>query len=384
MFNDWEYTPLQYWLQHICKDSGIQFKICMRDTWDPSDKLVYFVKISRKALKKNPVLVMRELGINCRRIEMTGNLKDQDFSISLDFYMDSPTQKMLTQEQLSRILGFRCDSFETYCDKFSKFSISFKCEHSSLPYYKVSQVILPRSGKFFYHSPKTRNICLFKRIAAQATGYAVNNIREALDLAISEKSILFFDYHPANYKSIKILRGLKYYEKKHIILLSHPSFQTIAENLARKSGIRFINPYEEAILPVKKFYEEIQNSQLVMIDDFPPIHDSWENELEKKHGIKSLRFFTYIDLIDHIHLLNERNPIYIDSSLGAGVRGEVVAKFLKENFRFGEIFLQTFHPMESVPYMWWITDILCKGECPVSELLEHFSEESEKSSDEAI
>ena len=361
VFNRWEYISFQVWLRHICRASGTPLEETPKgETSSLPDGATDFIQMGERGLKKNPFLTLRKFGHIYKKIKMKNSIKGQNLLVDLQFY--GPPVKELTQDQFFQVFGFQSGNLGSLRFHSGFFSIDTTLALCSPPYFWVHQIVLPPSERFFYCSPRIKNLDLFQRLRGR--GHQSGDIRRALEGAIKEKSILLFDYHPIHYKDIKILGSLSHFEKKHVILLSRPAFQIPAQDFARKTGLRFISPHQESLAPVKTMEKEIPTSQKVMIDDSFLVHMACSLR-EEREGIDFLRFFTHTELLDHVHLLNDENPLYIDSCLKAGVRGEVVAKFLKENFGFKRIFLQTDHPKSSFPRMWWITEIIDK-ECHFS------------------
>jgi hypothetical protein len=97
---------------------------------------------------------------------------------------------------------------------------------------------------------------------------------------------------------------------------------------------------------------------VVLIDDDSLIHAMWnysakENQKTIDSYYSADAFFAKASEIDR------SSPIFIDSNLGNGVRGEAIAKEIKQ-MGFHEIYLATGHPIDHFEKMDWITAIVGK------------------------
>ncbi|MBY0378217.1 MAG: sensor histidine kinase, partial [Gammaproteobacteria bacterium] len=102
-----------------------------------------------------------------------------------------------------------------------------------------------------------------------------------------------------------------------------------------------------------------RNPDLVFIDDDATLCKCWQ--LSASFSEKSIMTFTSISAFEKkIAEIDPITPIYIDSELGRGLRGEEYAKQLFEQ-GFHEIYLVTGHAATSFSSMPWIRAIIDKN-----------------------
>jgi signal transduction histidine kinase len=82
----------------------------------------------------------------------------------------------------------------------------------------------------------------------------------------------------------------------------------------------------------------------VLIDDDPLVRKTWKLAAEKA-GKKLRAFSTAADFLDEAGSIDRNTPVYLDSDLGDGIKGEVESVRIHE-LGFGEIYLATGHSPE--------------------------------------
>lgn len=84
----------------------------------------------------------------------------------------------------------------------------------------------------------------------------------------------------------------------------------------------------------------------VLLDDDPLIHMVWKLAASEKQ--KNVLFFSNVDdLLSRADDLHRSTPVYLDSNLGANIRGERVARELRQ-MGFQKIYLSTGYQPENL------------------------------------
>lgn len=96
----------------------------------------------------------------------------------------------------------------------------------------------------------------------------------------------------------------------------------------------------------------------VLIDDDTLVHSVWK-VAARTNGIVLLSFSTPQEFLAKIGQLDRKTPIYVDSKLGDGVRGEEFAKDLHAQ-GFRNLYLATGHRGMAFPPMPWIKEVVGK------------------------
>lgn len=100
------------------------------------------------------------------------------------------------------------------------------------------------------------------------------------------------------------------------------------------------------------------NVDCVLIDDDSLVRLTW-NAIAKRKGLNLEVFHTLEEFLDSASELNRAVPIYIDSHLGGGLRGEAIARSIHE-LGFSTIVLttgRTFVERDRYP---WIQEVMGK------------------------
>ncbi|MFC1522858.1 sensor histidine kinase [Elusimicrobiota bacterium] len=101
-------------------------------------------------------------------------------------------------------------------------------------------------------------------------------------------------------------------------------------------------------------------SHAVLIDDDPLVHMVWKMAAQEK----GMDLKAFKDPKDFMKLLDKvgsdlSTPIYLDSELGEGVKGEDIAKELHDK-GFTNLYLETGHPPEAFAHATWIKKVVGK------------------------
>lgn len=102
----------------------------------------------------------------------------------------------------------------------------------------------------------------------------------------------------------------------------------------------------------------ISRPDAVLIDDDHLVHTVWK-VAARTNGKTLDAFSTPKEFLAKVGRLDRRTPIYVDSKLSDGVRGEEFAKELHDK-GFRNLYLATGHQRDALPPMPWIMDIVGK------------------------
>jgi signal transduction histidine kinase len=104
---------------------------------------------------------------------------------------------------------------------------------------------------------------------------------------------------------------------------------------------------------------ESKNNVAVLVDDDPLVHMTWEMAAEEK-GIHLLVYKNPDDLLTDIAKIDLATPIYIDSKLGGGVKGEDFAQTLHDK-GFTNISMETGHKPEKFAHLTFLKNVQSKN-----------------------
>jgi hypothetical protein len=96
----------------------------------------------------------------------------------------------------------------------------------------------------------------------------------------------------------------------------------------------------------------------ILIDDDSLVHAMWSYAAKTMNKSVDLHF-NVDSFLAKANEIDPRTPIYIDSNLGCGIRGEAVAQDLYR-IGFREIYLATGHSADDFEPMEWIKGIVGK------------------------
>lgn len=158
-----------------------------------------------------------------------------------------------------------------------------------------------------------------------------------------------------NDTGLDVIEKKALYEKA-ILVTSHfeePIIQSRCENL--KLGL--IPKVLASLIPIQ-IKPPVVNCDAILIDDDPLIHTIWKIRA-KDLGKNISCYFTFDEFWFQISQFDRRVPIYIDSCLGGGVKGEIVSQLIKKE-GFLEINLATGYQAKDIGYYAWISKIVGK------------------------
>jgi hypothetical protein len=100
------------------------------------------------------------------------------------------------------------------------------------------------------------------------------------------------------------------------------------------------------------------SAKAVLIDDDSLVHMIWKMSA-KNNGINLKVFKAPAEFMSNLETFPKDTPIYIDSELGDGIKGEDIAKTIHSH-GFKTIYLETGHPQENFAGMPWIKEVITK------------------------
>jgi len=128
---------------------------------------------------------------------------------------------------------------------------------------------------------------------------------------------------------------------------------------AKEVGIKLLSKALAQIISIEK--QEAQKKDIVLIDDDELVHMNWKRTLARK-GIKAHTFFSVDDFLRESPSYSFETPIYIDSNLGEGLKGEFLSESIADK-GFIDLHIQTGYDSSIFTKPEWIKSI--KGKSPL-------------------
>jgi len=185
----------------------------------------------------------------------------------------------------------------------------------------------------------------------------------------AESAVYLFDYELLGYKET----GLSLAEEldlggKTILVTSRYEEKRIIEGCERFK-IRMIPKGLAGLVPITAASsvqriansEEIEKKTIdstpasgveVLLDDDALVHMTWKMSA-RNNGITLKAFKAPVEFLSSLEAFPKDTPIYLDSELGEGLKGEDIAKDLWEK-GFTGIYLETGHPPERFSHLPWL------------------------------
>ena len=180
----------------------------------------------------------------------------------------------------------------------------------------------------------------------------------------NKKSILYFiDYELKDKKNngLDIIKELKI--KDSSFLITSYIHERKIRTQCLNENIKLIPKNYLNLFPIIFHENKLNNNNIyydaVLIDDNILIRDYWEQKANEK-GKHFLAFDSLKDFYTNIHSICRNTPIYIDSELENGIKGEIAAKKINIYYGFKYIFLCTAHTSFDKKKYPWINDIIGK------------------------
>jgi len=168
----------------------------------------------------------------------------------------------------------------------------------------------------------------------------------------TEKELYLIDYEFKGYNEngLDLIEELNISDKS-ILVTSHFENEIIIER-CRELNIKLIPKTLSGFVPVIFTDDENKVKEVVLIDDDELVLMNWQISAKKK-GIKLIKYKNSKDFYKEIDKIEKETPIYIDSELEEGQKGEDIAKDLREK-GFKNIILETGHSPERFKDISWL------------------------------
>jgi len=128
-------------------------------------------------------------------------------------------------------------------------------------------------------------------------------------------------------------------------------------NRCEKHNIQLVPKDMAGFIPI--FFRQSQNVDAILIDDDSLIRDCWQFKAEKTN-LNLESFSSAIDFFNVEDAYKRDTPIYLDVSLGHGVRGDEVALSLF-SMGFNNIYLVTGYEPETFTHLTFIKGVIGKA-----------------------
>lgn len=132
---------------------------------------------------------------------------------------------------------------------------------------------------------------------------------------------------------------------------------TDIQNQCIKYGIKMIPKESILNIPVSTSKQSTPN-RIVLIDDDKFTHLNWKRTTSQSK-IEFSSFYNIDDFLKESDQFDLETPIYIDSNLGDGQKGEVESKRIYD-LGFENLYLATATKKEDIEVPFWIKDVLGK------------------------
>lgn len=146
-------------------------------------------------------------------------------------------------------------------------------------------------------------------------------------------------------------------QNRSVLITSH-FFDQAVQKLCARFGIKMIP--KESVLNIPVVFEKPSApEEIVLIDDDKFTHLNWRRSA-KNIGISLHSYYSVDEFLDVANIFKTEVPIYVDSNLGDGQKGEVLSeKIYKLGFK--NIYLATGSRKEDIEVPYWIKQVQGKG-----------------------
>ncbi|MFA5139211.1 MAG: HAMP domain-containing sensor histidine kinase [Elusimicrobiota bacterium] len=174
---------------------------------------------------------------------------------------------------------------------------------------------------------------------------------------IRKDALYLMDYELIGYREtgLELIEELGLSERA-ILITSRFEEKGVLES-CRRLKVRMIPKGLAAFVPIS-IADAARAHDAVLLDNDALVHMTWRIAAESK-GVRLSAFRTPEELLSALERMPKDMPIYIDSELDAGQKGEDVAKDLHAH-GFTELYLATGYDPESLPPMPWIKRVVGK------------------------
>lgn len=146
--------------------------------------------------------------------------------------------------------------------------------------------------------------------------------------------------------------------QKDAILVSSRFEERETRSACARLGVRMIPKRLAWLVPIT-FYDAERRWDAVLIDDEKIVRIAWEGSA-RDHKKKLLSFSSPVEFFAAAASIESSTPIYIDSNLGNGLKGEDVAKNVSA-LGFQEIYITTGLEKNEIPNHPWIKGVIGKN-----------------------
>jgi len=174
------------------------------------------------------------------------------------------------------------------------------------------------------------------------------NPQELREYKQAGKEQYLIDYEFKGYREngLDLIEELNISDKS-ILVTSHFEDERIIER-CRRLKIKVIPKTLSGFIPVS----DKKNKEIVLIDDDELVLMNWQISARKK-GIKLIKYKSVKEFYKDIDKIDKETPIYIDSELEEGIKGEDIAIVLSKK-GYKNITLETGHEPESFKSIDWL------------------------------
>ena len=186
----------------------------------------------------------------------------------------------------------------------------------------------------------------------QLVNWALRN-----DLA-KPHAIFLIDYEFIGFNQVG-LDVIKYLAiQRNSILITSQYEESSVRNRCEQLGVQLIPKEMAAFVPIVLENKIFQPVSLILIDDDLLVHKLWELSASLKN-LKIGAFYNLESFLECCFAYSYDTPLYVDVSLGHGIRGEDVSHKL-HLLGFEKIYLTTGHSSEMFKKMEWVKSIVGK------------------------
>ncbi|MGK5086510.1 hypothetical protein WDW86_03035 [Bdellovibrionota bacterium FG-2] len=170
-------------------------------------------------------------------------------------------------------------------------------------------------------------------------------------------TLFLMDYELLGYQEtgLSLIEALQI-SAQSILVTSRYEEKSIADH-AKRIGVRLLPKGLAGYIPIE-LKKPLERPDGVLIDDDSLVHMTWKARA-KQVGTNLRCFFTADEFFAVARTLDFTTPIYVDSNLGNGIKGEEVSKEIHA-LGFTNIYLASGYEPDHFPPMGWIVKILGK------------------------
>lgn len=174
----------------------------------------------------------------------------------------------------------------------------------------------------------------------------------------AKAAIYLLDYELLGHKETGVSLAQELCIAGHAILVTSrwEESQILAE--CRNIGMRLLPKNLSGLVPIRVSAGPSVPAQAILLDDDPLVHMTWKMAA-KSGGVELKPFKTAADLLAQASVLDKQTPVYIDSELGGGVKGEDIARQLHEA-GFTSLYMETGHPPEEFEKLTFLKGVISK------------------------